>query len=77
MIATSRSSALLLDAIQSISESDFGFIGEVVHHGDGQPFLRAHAISNLVWSPDARRMQEANRNGGLEMRTSIACTAPR
>lgn len=62
------SSALLLDAIQSISESDFGFIGEVVHDGDGQPFLRAHAISNLVWSPDARRMQEAIRNGGLEMR---------
>ena len=40
----------LLQAILSLTDSEYGFIGEVkLHPETDKPFLRTHAITNLAW----------------------------
>lgn len=40
----------LLDELLSLTESEYGFIGQVFHNPDGEPYLKTYAISNITWS---------------------------
>ncbi|MDQ8020586.1 MAG: PAS domain S-box protein [Moraxellaceae bacterium] len=57
----------LLDALIGFTGSEYGFIGEVRYDGD-QPWLRTHAISNIAWSEETRRLYALNVDEGLEFR---------
>lgn len=39
----------LLTALIDVTESAYGFIGEVVHGDDGLPFLRSWAVTDIAW----------------------------
>jgi diguanylate cyclase (GGDEF)-like protein/PAS domain S-box-containing protein len=53
----------LLKILLSITESEYGFIGEVFNQADGAPYLKTHAITNIAWNAETRALASA---GGLE-----------
>lgn len=57
----------LLKHLLSISRSEYGFIGQVLHDNDGA-FLKTHAISNIAWNDDTREFYATNAPDGLEFR---------
>ncbi|TFG59521.1 MAG: PAS domain S-box protein, partial [Deltaproteobacteria bacterium] len=58
----------LLQALLSVAESEFGFIGEVLRDPEGNPYLKIHAITNIAWNEETRRFYEENAPRGLEFR---------
>jgi len=56
----------LLACLLSATESECGFIGEVMRTSDGTPWLRTHAITNIAWDEESRRMYERYATQGLE-----------
>ncbi len=55
---------LLADFLR-LTESEFGFIGEVLEASDGAPYLKTHAITNIAWDADTRRFYDEGRRDGL------------
>lgn len=58
----------MLDALLSLTDSEYGFIGEVFHEEDGTPFLKTHAITNIAWNEETQRLYDENVEQGLEFR---------
>ncbi len=56
----------LLRSLLSVSESEYGFIGEVLSTEAGQPYLKTHAITNIAWDQQSRDFYESNAPRGLE-----------
>lgn len=56
----------LLSDILSITKSGYGFIGEVLFNGEGQPYLKTHAISNISWNEATQKFYEENAAKGME-----------
>lgn len=56
----------LLSQILKVTESEYGFIGEVLHTDDGSRYLKTHAITNIAWNDETRRFYEENAPQGLE-----------
>jgi len=55
---------LMLNDLLSLTGSQFGFIGEVLHRGDQTPYLKIGAITNIAWSPETQALyQEVERRG--------------
>lgn len=57
----------LLITILQLTESQYGFIGEVFYTDDGTPWLKSHAISNIAWNEETRRFYDERAPGGLEL----------
>lgn len=57
---------LALQYLLTISQSEYGFIGERLQKSDGAPYFKAYAISNTSWSEDAHDFYEKNAPEGLE-----------
>jgi len=58
----------LLGSIVSLTDSEYGFIGEVTTPAGGEPYLRTHAISNIAWNDETRAFYESGAAAGLEFR---------
>lgn len=58
----------MLDVLVEYSESEFGFIGEVFHDDNGNPWLQTHAITNIAWDEATQRIYEENARTGFEFR---------
>ncbi|HEY41827.1 MAG TPA: PAS domain S-box protein [Dehalococcoidia bacterium] len=56
----------LLDDLLSLTESKLGFIGQVLRAADGKPYLKTHAVTNIVWSEDSGQLYEKNASAGGE-----------
>ncbi len=56
----------LLNALLELSDSEYGFIGEVRHKSDGTPYLKTHAITNIAWDEATRNFYDENISDGLE-----------
>ncbi len=56
----------MLDQLVSLTGSEYGFIGEVLHDEAGASFLRMHGLSDISWSPESRSLFERMRTGGFE-----------
>ncbi len=48
----------LLSAILSLTQSKYGFIGEVLKTLEGQPYLKTHAITNIAWNEETKALYE-------------------
>jgi len=59
---------ILLDSLLHVSESAYGFVGEVLSDASGAPFLRSHALTNIAWNEETRLHYAASVNEGLEFR---------
>ena len=55
---------LLLD-ILSITDSEYGFIGEILYR-DNNPYLKTFAISNIAWNAETQKFFDENSLQGLE-----------
>ncbi len=58
----------MLDALLTLTDSEYGFIGEVFYEEDGTPFLKTHAITNIAWNEETQRLYDENAEQGLEFR---------
>lgn len=54
-----------LAELVSLTESDSGFIGEVLYDEENTPFLQTHAITDISWDPASRRLFEKASQGGI------------
>jgi diguanylate cyclase (GGDEF)-like protein/PAS domain S-box-containing protein len=57
---------VLLEVLLSLTESEYGFIGEVFRKPDGIPYLKEHAITNISWNEETRTLYEKHAKEGLE-----------
>ncbi|MDH5527428.1 MAG: response regulator [Nitrospirota bacterium] len=57
---------LLLTGLLDLTESEYGFIGEVLHGDDGNPYLKSRAITNIAWNEETRRFYDQEAPRGLE-----------
>jgi two-component system, NtrC family, sensor kinase len=59
----------LLELVLQETQSEYGFIAEVLHTPDGKPYLRSFASTNIAWTDEMRAIYAAaNAAGGLEFR---------
>lgn len=56
---------LLLEALLKMTDSEYGFIGEIMHEDDGTMYLQAHAFTNIAWNQATRQFCEDNSETGL------------
>ncbi len=50
----------------ALTDSEYGFIGEVLHTPQGAPYLKTYAITNIAWNEATRSFYEANAPQGME-----------
>ena len=58
----------LLDNLLLITDSEYGFIGEIFHNTDGTPYLKTHAITNVAWDVETQKSYEEHARTGFEFR---------
>ena len=58
----------LLKEVLRLTESAYGFIGEIFLDEDAKPYLKAHAITNISWSPETHAIFDQSAATGLEFR---------
>jgi PAS domain S-box-containing protein len=69
----------LLVALLELTDSEYGFIGEVLYRPDGSrgmdealvkvrdvPYLKSHSITNIAWDETTQRYYEENYRQGME-----------
>lgn len=69
----------LLSSLLELSDSEYGFIGEVLFRADGSavmeesflkirgvPFLKAHSITNIAWDEATRKFYDEHYEEGME-----------
>jgi len=56
----------LLNRILAVTESQFGFIGEVLQDRQGLPYLRTYAISNIAWDQASADFYSERADQGME-----------
>lgn len=56
----------MLEILLRITSSQYGFVGEVLSSADGQPYILAHAITDIAWNEEARALHSSPEESGLE-----------
>lgn len=68
---TKQASESLLDSLLKLTESEYGFLGEVMlDETTQQPYLFTHAITNIAWTDELYQQiaSQVHDNGGIEFR---------
>ncbi|MCA9718056.1 MAG: PAS domain-containing protein, partial [Myxococcales bacterium] len=61
----------LLDSLLALTESEYGFIGEIHHElrdGAWTPYLKSHVVTNIAWDAASRAFYDQHVESGLEFR---------
>lgn len=56
----------MLSGVLQLTQSEFGFMGEVLQQADGTPYLKTLAISNITWNEETSALYEQNKEKGME-----------
>jgi diguanylate cyclase (GGDEF)-like protein/PAS domain S-box-containing protein len=56
----------LLNDLLAITESEYGFIAEVLQRDDGKPYLKMFSITNISWNEQTDAFYESNALQGME-----------
>jgi diguanylate cyclase (GGDEF)-like protein/PAS domain S-box-containing protein len=56
----------LLNVLLTVTQSDYGFIGEILRTADGQPYLKTHALTNIAWDQESELLYEKYAALGFE-----------
>ncbi|MAC46708.1 MAG: hypothetical protein CMI12_07640 [Oceanospirillum sp.] len=56
----------ILDEIISLTDSEYGFIGEVCLTPDGQTYLRTFAITDISWNEETQKLFQERAEDGFE-----------
>ena len=68
-IANDSATDLFNDLLKSwldITESEYGFIGEIKYTEEGNRYLKTYAITDISWNKDTREFYKNNAPNGLE-----------
>lgn len=55
----------LLDNLLRLTESEYGFIGEVFYNNTGQPYIQSYATTNISWSKETSELYQKTEKQGL------------
>lgn len=55
----------LLSTLLELTESEYGFIGEVFYTEDRTPYIKSHATTNIAWSEETQRLYEDTKKKGM------------
>lgn len=55
----------LLDDLLALTDSEYGFIGEILNDEQQAPYLVAHAITDITWDDASRDFYEQNAPNGM------------
>jgi len=58
----------MLSALLAMTESEYGFVGEVLREADGAPYLKIQTITNIAWDEATRTFHATNVPQGMEFR---------
>lgn len=58
----------LLQILLNFTQSDYGFVAEVLRDEQEQPYIKTHAITNVAWNDEMRDFYEKHKASGLEFR---------
>ncbi|MCH1508428.1 MAG: GAF domain-containing protein, partial [Akkermansiaceae bacterium] len=58
----------LLQLLLKFTDSEYGFVAEVLRDENGDPYLKTHAITNIAWNDEMRAFYEEHKAAGLEFR---------
>lgn len=58
----------LLKLLLKFTESEYGFIAEVLRDEEGNPYMKTHAITDISWNKATRDLFEKHKLTGLEFR---------
>ena len=50
----------LLQRLLDLTQSEYGFIGEVLYTSEGAPYLKTHALTNIAWNEATRTFYKEN-----------------
>ena len=56
----------LLNTLLRITDSQYGFIGEVLRDAEGRPYIRAFAITNIAWNEETHALYLRQEESGME-----------
>ena len=56
----------ILSNVLSLTQSEYGFIGEILYTAKDDPFLKIHAFTNIAWNKEAQEFYEKNAPKGFE-----------
>lgn len=56
----------MLDCLLELTSSEYGFLGEVLYSEVNQPYLRAHALTDISWDKDTKKLYDENMAKGFE-----------
>ncbi|MEK7375086.1 MAG: PAS domain-containing protein, partial [Thermodesulfobacteriota bacterium] len=59
---------MLLQDILKMSESEYGFIGEVLETPEGRPYLKTYALTNISWNEETLAFYREQAPKGMEFR---------
>ncbi len=58
----------MLDALLTISKSQYGFTGEVLFDDEKKPYFKAYAMTNISWNAETQARYEKHIDKGFEFR---------
>ena len=56
----------LLSGLLKLTDSEYGFGGEVLTNPEGKPYLKTHAISNIAWNDKTEALYQRAAADGME-----------
>jgi PAS domain S-box-containing protein len=56
----------LLDVLLKLTDSEYGFIGEILETEAGAPYVKAYAITNIAWNEEMQRLYAEQAQEGIE-----------
>jgi PAS domain S-box-containing protein len=56
----------ILNNLLSLTQSEYGFIGEILFNAKGEPYLKTHAITDIAWNKETQEFYKNNAPNGME-----------
>jgi diguanylate cyclase (GGDEF)-like protein/PAS domain S-box-containing protein len=57
----------MLECLLDLTESEYGFLGEVLYSKEGLPYIVTHALTDISWDDETRKLYESNMAKGFEL----------
>lgn len=51
----------MLDDVLLLTGCEYGFIGEILHHADGTPYLKSWALTDISWDAPTKALYESTK----------------
>lgn len=56
----------ILNYLLTLTQSEYGFIGQILQKTKNQPYLKTYALTNISWNKETREFYDQNAPSGLE-----------